>query len=58
MNIPGMEKPIQPLDVLYTGAYAQDEWRPRSNLTVTGGVRVRRADVRRHRLSTTRSPTR
>ena len=25
---PGRTKPIQPLDVLYGGAYAQDEWRP------------------------------
>ena len=23
---PGMEKPLQPLDVWYTGVYAQDEW--------------------------------
>ena len=40
MNIPGLDKPIQPLDVWYTSAYAQDEWRPRPNLTVTGGIRV------------------
>jgi hypothetical protein len=39
-NIPGLEKPIQPLDVYYTGGYVQDEWRPRSNLSVTAGVRV------------------
>ncbi len=39
MNIPGAEKPIQPLEVWYGGAYAQDEWRPRRNLTVTAGVR-------------------
>jgi hypothetical protein len=32
--------PIQPLDVLYSSAYVQDEWRPSGNLTVTGGVRV------------------
>src|SRR5262245_2454100 len=32
--------PMQPLDVLYGGAYIQDEWRPRSNVTVTSGVRV------------------
>jgi hypothetical protein len=32
--------PLQPLDVVYGSAYFQDEWRPRSNLTVTGGVRV------------------
>jgi hypothetical protein len=40
MNIPNMEKPIQPLDVDYTSLYAQDEWRPRGNLTITGGVRM------------------
>jgi hypothetical protein len=39
MNIPNMEKPVQPLDVWYTGAYVQDEWRPKSNLTVTAGLR-------------------
>jgi hypothetical protein len=32
--------PLQPLDVLYAGAYVQDEWRPRSNVTVTYGLRV------------------
>ena len=39
-NIPGKEKPLQPLDVVYSAAYAQDEWRPRSNVTVTAGVRA------------------
>ncbi len=39
MNIPGLEKPIQPLEVWYGGAYAQDEWRPRRNLTLHLGVR-------------------
>jgi hypothetical protein len=39
-NIPGQEKPLQPLQVLYAGGYAQDEWRPRANVTVTAGVRV------------------
>ena len=38
-NLPGLEKPVQPLSVWYSGAYAQDEWRPRTNVTVTGGVR-------------------
>jgi hypothetical protein len=32
--------PMQPLDVVYGGGYVQDEWRPRSNLTVTAGLRV------------------
>ncbi len=39
-NIPGMEKPVQPLEVNYFGAYAQDDWRPRSDLSVTLGVRI------------------
>ncbi len=32
--------PLQPLDVWYSSGYVQDEWRPRSNLTVTAGLRV------------------
>ena len=39
-NVPGLEKPVQPLEVWYSGAYAQDEWRPRRDLTVTAGVRM------------------
>jgi hypothetical protein len=39
-NIPGLEKPLQPLKVQYMGAYAQDDWRPRQDLTVTLGVRM------------------
>lgn len=39
-NIPGQEKPIQPLEVLYAGIYAQDEWRATDNLKLTIGVRV------------------
>ena len=39
MNIPGLDKPNQPLTALYGGAYAQDVWRPRSNLSVTAGLR-------------------
>ena len=38
-NLPGVTEPTQPLDVWYSAGYAQDEWRPRRNLTVTGGVR-------------------
>jgi hypothetical protein len=40
MNIPGLDKPVQNLNVLNAGGYAQDEWRPLSNLTVTAGVRL------------------
>jgi len=39
-NIPGQDKPIQPLDVIYSGAYAQDEWAVRDNLKLIAGVRV------------------
>jgi hypothetical protein len=38
-NIPGMDKPVQPLDVKYMGAYLQDEWRALQNLKVTAGIR-------------------
>ena len=39
-NIPGNEKPLQPLEVLYGGVYAQDNWRVRDNVTLNLGVRV------------------
>jgi len=39
-NIPGLDKPLQPLRAWYGGIYAQDEWRPATNLTVTAGIRV------------------
>ena len=39
MNIPGLDKPVQPLKAWYGGGYAQDEWRPASNVTVTAGLR-------------------
>ena len=32
--------PLQPLDVFYSSAYLQDEWRLRPNVTLTGGLRV------------------
>jgi hypothetical protein len=40
MNIPGLDKPVQPLQVWYGGGYAQDEWRPKTNLTITAGLRI------------------
>jgi hypothetical protein len=40
MTLPGMEKPVQPLEVLYTGIYAQDEFRVLDNLRITAGLRV------------------
>jgi outer membrane receptor protein involved in Fe transport len=39
-NIPGQTKPIQPLEVTFAGAYAQDEWRFNDDLTLTLGLRV------------------
>lgn len=39
-NVPGMVKPVQPLEVNFMGAYVQDEWRAGRGLTVTGGLRV------------------
>jgi hypothetical protein len=39
-NIPGQEKPIQPLEVFYTGIYAQDEWLVNKNLKLTLGIRA------------------
>jgi hypothetical protein len=39
VNVPGLDKPEQPLDVYYGAGYAQDEWRPRRNVTVTAGIR-------------------
>ena len=38
-NIPGQEEPVQPLEVFYAGAYAQDEWAPTGNLKITAGLR-------------------
>ena len=34
------QPPLQPLDVIYAGGYIQDEWRPKTNLTVTAGLRI------------------
>ena len=39
-NIPGQEKPLQPLKVTYIGAYAQDEWTVSDKIKVIGGVRM------------------
>ncbi len=39
-NIPGQEKPIQPLKVWYTGAYAQDQWQVVDNLNIIAGLRI------------------
>ena len=39
-NIPGSEKPIQPLEVNYGGVFIQDEWQAKKNLKLTAGLRV------------------
>jgi hypothetical protein len=39
MNLPGLDKPSQPLTAIYGGAYVQDVWRPRANLSMTAGLR-------------------
>ncbi len=39
-NIPGLEKPIQPLKVNYFGFYGQDVWRMRDNFSFTFGLRA------------------
>ena len=38
-NIPGQEKPLQPLDVLYGGLFAQDEWQATRDVKLTFGLR-------------------
>jgi hypothetical protein len=39
MNIPDLDKPVQPLEVWYTGFYAQDVWQASRNFKVTYGLR-------------------
>ena len=39
MNLPGLDKPSQPLTALYGGLYAGDNWRPKTNLTIMAGLR-------------------
>ncbi|MBX3288978.1 MAG: TonB-dependent receptor [Acidobacteria bacterium] len=39
-NVPGLDKPSQILDVVYTGFYGQDVWKVRDNFTLTYGLRV------------------
>ncbi|HNW58379.1 MAG TPA: carboxypeptidase regulatory-like domain-containing protein [bacterium] len=40
INIPGMEKPVQPLKVWYTGIYGQDEMQIHKNVRLTAGLRL------------------
>lgn len=39
-NIPGLDKPLQPLEVDYFGFYGQDVWKVRDNFTLTYGLRM------------------
>lgn len=39
-NIPGLEKPVQPLEVKYLGFYGQDTWKVRDNFSLTYGIRA------------------
>lgn len=39
-NIPGQEKPVQPLEVFYAGVYAQDEWQVSKDFKLTLGLRL------------------
>lgn len=39
-NVPGLDKPIQPLEVVYAGFYGQDVWRLADNFTLTYGLRI------------------
>lgn len=38
-NIPGQDKPVQPLEVFYAGIYGQDQWRFSDKLRLTFGLR-------------------
>ena len=40
INVPGVDKPVQPLKVFYGGIYAQDEWRASDRLKLTMGARL------------------
>lgn len=39
-NVPGLDKPVQPLEVQYVGFYGQDQWKLRDNFTLTYGLRL------------------
>ena len=43
LNIPGLDKPTQPLEVWYGALFAQDEFQVNSRLKVTAGIRVDRS---------------
>jgi hypothetical protein len=39
-NVPGLEKPVQPLAVWFPGAFVRDEWQVHPRVTLTYGLRV------------------
>ncbi len=39
INVPGADKPVQPLDVIYGGGYVGDDWSVTGNFKLTPGVR-------------------
>ena len=39
-NIPGQTKPVQPMEVVFAGVYAQDEWRATDRMKLTLRLRV------------------
>ncbi|MGB4987722.1 MAG: carboxypeptidase regulatory-like domain-containing protein [Pyrinomonadaceae bacterium] len=39
-NIPGLDKPVQPLKVTYAGFYGQDNWKVKDNFSLTYGLRI------------------
>ncbi len=39
-NVPGQEKPIQPLEVFYAGIYGQDVWNVTDKFNITAGLRI------------------
>ena len=49
-NLPGLDKPLQPLKVWYSGGYAQDEWRPAESHSDRRD-QARRVVFSKHRLS-------
>jgi hypothetical protein len=46
INIPELSKPLQNVNVWYGAGYAQDEWRPTRNVTVTAGLRFDRSQFK------------
>ncbi|MBK7105786.1 MAG: TonB-dependent receptor [Ignavibacteriae bacterium] len=39
-NQPGMDKPVQPLEVTYAGIYGQDDWHLNKDFKLTMGLRI------------------